>query len=48
LWFILLLLAGAGSPHAAGLTLDAVNKAEFTAAKSKGLNRDRRRWGREF
>jgi lipoprotein-anchoring transpeptidase ErfK/SrfK len=38
LWFILLLLAVAGSSHAAGLTLDAVNKAEFTAAKSKGLN----------
>lgn len=38
LWFILLLLAGAGSSHAAGLTLDAVNKAEFSAGKSKGLN----------
>jgi lipoprotein-anchoring transpeptidase ErfK/SrfK len=35
---LLLLLAGTGSAHAAGLTLDAVNKAEFSAGKSKGLN----------
>jgi lipoprotein-anchoring transpeptidase ErfK/SrfK len=35
---ILLLLAGVGWSHAAGLTLDAVNKAEFSAGKSKGLN----------
>jgi hypothetical protein len=35
---LLLLLAGTGSAHAARLTLDAVNKAEFSAGKSKGPN----------
>lgn len=35
---ILLLLLGTGSAHAAGLTLDAVNKAEFSTGKSKGAS----------
>jgi lipoprotein-anchoring transpeptidase ErfK/SrfK len=35
---LLLLLVCTGPAHAAGLTLDAVNKAEFSPGKSKGLN----------
>src|SRR3954453_16564714 len=35
---LLLLLVCAGSAQAAGLTLDAVNKAEFSTRKSKGTS----------
>jgi lipoprotein-anchoring transpeptidase ErfK/SrfK len=37
-FIVLLLLAAVGSAHAAGLTLEAVNAAEFSAGRSKGLN----------
>ena len=35
---LLLLLAGTGPAHTARLTLEAVNNAEFSPGKSKGLN----------